>query len=168
MHRRHFLDNIDVYDYFMYVEDDMLVPYNAFNEYINNFDTLWDMGCVPSFIRIEAYNDRQFATDIINKQNIEPIIVNDKTFATLSEPYHAFWIMPQKQLKESINSKFTDLNTSRENAASYPMWTLNKNPLIRIENNEISELCYSYHLANNYAPNPNTPFGKIEVKNILK
>jgi hypothetical protein len=76
--------------------------------------------------------------------------------------------MPQKQLKESINSKFTDLNTSRENAASYPMWTLNKKPLIKIENNEISELCYSYHLANNYAPNPNTPFGKIEVKDILK
>jgi hypothetical protein len=168
MHRKHFLDNIDVYDYFMYVEDDMLIPYDAFNEYINNFDVLWDMGSVPSFIRIESYKNKQFATDIINKQMIEPIIVNGKTFGTLSEPYHAFWIMPQKQLKESINSNFTKLNTSRENAASYPMWTLNKRPLIRIENNKISELCYSYHLANNYAPNPDTPFGKIEVKDILK
>jgi len=168
VHRKHFIDNIDNYDYFMYVEDDMLVTYDAFNEYISNFDELWKLGRVPSFIRVEHHNGKKFVTDITSQQSINTTSVNGKSFMTLSQPYHAFWIMPKKQLKESITPNFTKLDTSRENAASYPMWGLGKTPMIRIENNQISELCYSYHLANNYASDPNTYFGKIEVKDIIK
>jgi hypothetical protein len=168
MHRKHFADNIDEYDYFMYVEDDMLVTYEAFNEYICNFDKLWDLGCVPSFIRVEQYNGKKFVTDITSSQSVDLIPVNGKFFGTLSQPYHAFWIMPKKQLKESMTNDFIKLDISRENAASYPMWELHKKPMVIIEGNQISRLCFSYHLANNYASDPNTYFGKIEVKNILK
>jgi hypothetical protein len=168
IHRQHFLDNIDNYDYFMYVEDDMLVPYECFKEYILNFDMLWDLGCVPSFIRIEEHEGKQYVTDVCATQDVEPIMIGGKMFGTLSQPYHAFWIMPHKALKESIGPEFAKLDTSRENAASYPMWGLHKKPLIRIENNQVSPLSYSYHLTNNYATNPNTYFGKVEVKNILK
>jgi hypothetical protein len=168
MHRKHFADNIDEYDYFMYVEDDMLVTYEAFNEYICNFDKLWELGCVPSFIRVEQYNGKKFVTDITSFQSVDLISVNGKFFGTLSQPYHAFWIMPKKQLKESMTNDFVKLDISRENAASYPMWELHKNPMVIIEGNQISRLCFSYHLANNYASDPNTYFGKIEVKNILK
>ena len=167
-HRKHFIDNIDNYDYFMYVEDDMLVTYEAFNEYISNFNALWELGCVPSFIRVEHYNGKKFVTDVISKQSVNLISVNGKSFTTLSQPYHAFWIMPNKQLKESITQDFTKLDISRENAASYPMWGLCKTPMVRVENNQISELSYSYHLANNYASDPNNCYGKIEVKDILK
>jgi len=168
LHRKHFLDNIDNYDYFMYVEDDMLVPYQCFSEYIENFNMVWGLGYVPSFIRIETLNDKEFVTDVIVQQNIEPYIIQNKKFIRLTHPYHAFWIMPQKELKETLVSNFVRKETSRENAASYSILELNKIPIVRIEENEISKMCYSYHLANNYVCNPNTPFAKIEVKNILK
>jgi hypothetical protein len=109
-----------------------------------------------------------FVTDVTSSQSIDLISVNGKLFGTLSQPYHAFWIMPQKQLKNNMLIDFVKLDLSRENAASYPMWGLHKKPMIRIENNQISRLCFSYHLANNYASDSNTYFGKIEVKNILK
>jgi hypothetical protein len=168
VHRKHFVDNIDSYDYFMYVEDDMLVTYDAFNEYVSNFNALWELGYVPSFIRVEHHDGKKFITDATKQQSINVITINGKFFANLSESYHAFWIMPQKQLKESITPDFIKLDEWREKAASYPSWQLLKTPLVRIENNQISELSYSYHLPNNYASNPNSIFGKIEIKNLIK
>jgi uncharacterized protein YkvS len=170
VHRNHFKRNIDNYDYFMYVEDDMLVPYEGFCEYLNNFSVVWDLGYVPSFIRIETMDDKEFITDVTTEQTLEPIIIENKKFVTFQHPthYHAFWIMPQKQLKETLTENFERVETSREMAASYPMWELNKTPIVKIEENQIDKLCYSYHLPNNYATNPNTKFGKIEVKNVLK
>lgn len=168
VHRIHFKENIDNYDYFMYVEDDMLVPYEGFCEYVENFNIVWELGYVPSFIRVETFDNKEFITDVTVEQFIEPIIIENKVFVTLTQPYHAFWIMPQKELKESFTDSFVKEEVCRENAASYPMWGLNKTPIVRIEENQISKLCYSYHLANNYASNPNTPFAKIEIKNIFK
>jgi hypothetical protein len=168
MHRKHFVDNIDDYDYFMYVEDDMMVPYEAFNEYTSNFDTLWELGCVPSFIRIEQYDKKEFVTDITHLQSVDLVTINGKHYSTLLQPYHAFWIMPKKQLKESLTSDFIRVSMCREDAASYPVRDLQKKPMVRIEDNQVSRLCFSYHLANNYASNPNTDFGKIEVKDMLK
>lgn len=168
VHRKHFKDNIDNYDYFMYVEDDMLVSYKSFCEYIENFNIVWELGYVPSFIRVETLEDKEFVTDVICEQSIEPIFIKNKTFITLEYPYHAFWILPNKELKETLTPNFVREEICRENAASYPMWELNKIPIVRIENDQINELCYSYHLANNYVVNPNTTFAKIEVKNILK
>lgn len=168
VHRKHFADNIDKYDYFMYVEDDMLLKYEAFYEYICNFDALWQLGYVPSFVRLEYYNGKIFVNDVTIQQTLNPIIINGKQFTNLSQPYHAFWIMPHKQLKESMNKNFIRFETSRELAASYPMWELKKTPLVRIENNEISELSYSYHLPNNYACDPNKKLAKIEIQNIFK
>lgn len=165
-HRDWFLNNINLYDYFMYVEDDMLVPYAAFKEYTLNFDALWQVGCVPSFIRVEYFDGKKFITDLTGLHTINKVAINGKFFGALPEPYHAFWIMPKKQLQESITPDFATLDMSRELAASYPMWGLGKTPMVRIENNQISELSYSYHLANNYASNPDTCFGKIEVKDI--
>jgi hypothetical protein len=75
--------------------------------------------------------------------------------------------MPQKQLKATLTPRFVRMELSRENAASYPMWELNRTPMVRIENNKISPLCYSYHLTNNFASFPNTPFGKIEIDKVL-
>jgi hypothetical protein len=47
-HRLHILDQIDNYDYFMYIEDDMLLPFENFLEYLKNFELLYPINCVPS------------------------------------------------------------------------------------------------------------------------
>ena len=169
MHRKHFKEQIDNYDWFMYVEDDMDVPFDAFEEYVDNFAYLWKLKYVPSFVRLEEFNGKYYVTDVTSSQANQPIInISGKEYISLTQPYHAFWIMPQKELKETMTKSFVRTELSRENAASYPMWELKRTPLVRIENGKISPLSYSYHLANNYAPFPNTPFGKIEINDLLK
>lgn len=167
-HRQHMIDNIDRYDWFMYTEDDVLLPYENFLNYINNFNILWNK-YIPSFIRVEVNNNEEYITDVTVPHSVKDIILyKGKKFINLSNPYHAFWILPKKALKEELSPKFNRLETWRELAASYPMWELKKIPLVEVHDNKISNLCYSYHLPNNYANFSNTPFAKIKVKDIIQ
>ena len=75
--------------------------------------------------------------------------------------------MPQKELKESIKDDFYTNSINRELGASYPMWELHKIPLVLLEGNKVSKLCYSYHLANNYAKDDSSQFAKIELENLI-
>lgn len=168
VHRLTMVDEIDNFDYFMYVEDDMLVPYQNFLEYINNFDELYKLNCVPSFVRIEELNGVEYIVDLTSRQvDGSKIGINSKTFISLNQPYHAFWILPNKELKESINDNFTIVHPNRELSASYVMWGLNKTPYVLMDGNKINKLSCSYHLTNNYSKLVGTPFGKIEFDSVI-
>ena len=166
MHRKHFLDNINNYDWFMYMEDDMDVPFENFEMYMENFKLLWP-NYIPSFVRVEKFNDKEFNSDNLSRQIPHIFKIKDKKFTTIGNAYHAFWIMSKNELKETMIDNFVRYEISRETAASYPTWELNKIPLLMMENNQISSLCYSYHLSNKYAASPDSPFGKIEMNNLL-
>lgn len=163
---------IDLFDNFMYIEDDMLLPYKNYKNYLENFELLWP-NYIPSFIRVEEAKGKQFITDATEPQKITKIVGHDgseKIFTKLTNPYHAFWIMPQKELKETMIKNFDRLSDSRETAASYPMWELNKTPLVEIELKDkyyVKESCYSYHLPNNYAMSEESRFAKVELQNIF-
>jgi hypothetical protein len=168
MHRLTMVDEIDYFDYFMYVEDDMLVPYENFLEYINNFDELYKINCVPSFVRIEEFSGTEYIVDFTYRcAGTSKININDKTFVNLDQPYHAFWILPSKELKYSINENFVIVDTNRELSASYVMWGLNKTPYVLMDGNKINKLSCSYHLTNNYTKMEDTPFGKIELDSVI-
>jgi hypothetical protein len=166
MHKLHMKREIKNYKYFMYIEDDMYLPYINFQNYILNFSFLYPTG-IPSFIRIEYKAGEKFITDITERQQLKKIILYGREFTQLKQPYHAFWIMPGEILKETINENFTQLTDSRELSASYPMWQLEKKPYVEIVNDKISELCYSYHLPNNYANELNTPHAKIKPDEVF-
>ncbi len=169
IHRQRILDNIDKYDVFAYFEDDMVLPYGNYLNYIENFKLMWP-SFVPSFIRIEKDDKNDmYVTDITKPQKISQTVkIDNREFTTLLQPYHAFWIMPQKELKTAISTTFfTRLHDSRETSASFPMYELHKRPLIEIENNQVIPLCYSYHIANNYVRSKETPFAKIKPENIF-
>ncbi len=152
MHRKHIKDNIDNYDYFMYCEDDMLVPYENFLNYIETFERLWPL-YVPGFIRVEEFEGVQYCSDVTQQHKCIPYKFGNRQFFALPylENYHAFWIMPQKQLKETIKPDFVKVTDGREFAAMYTGWELGKPCLVEIENGQVSPKCYSYHLPNNYA-----------------
>lgn len=169
-HRAHFKKNIDNYENFMYLEDDMYLPFQNYQNYLTSFKVLWPK-FVPSFVRIEEFQGKEFITDCIKTQELNVFNINGKQFTTLSNPYHAFWIMPANELRETMIDTFVRVDQSREHAASYPMWELFKKPLVELEHVngkfEISKKCYSYHLANNYATCKESPHAKIEPKNIF-
>lgn len=154
MHRSHIKREIDNYDYFMYIEDDMLLPYENFKNYLENFETLWPM-YVPSFIRVEEFEGAQYVSDVTSLHKLdlrEVYYKNGKGFYAFPflQNYHAFWIMPQKQLKETMKPDFVKVTEGREFAAMYTGWELGKPALVEIENGQVSPKCYSYHLPNNY------------------
>lgn len=181
MHRQHFKDNIDNYENFMYIEDDMKFPYENYLSYLEKFKFMYPK-YIPSFIRIEYKDGQEYVSDVPVSQNITAdkiISFGERRFFAIPFPfhYHAFWVMPQKELKESLTTDFTKLDDSRERAATYPMWELKKIGLVEIEltgnignlNYQVKQDCYSYHLPNNYALNTGDfPNGKLLVKDIFK
>lgn len=165
-HRFHMKENIDLYENFMYLEDDMLLPYENYVNYMENFKLLWPR-YIPSFIRIEQKDGERYVVDVTQEQQLFSEAIGVKKFATLDQPYHGFWIMPGKELKETMTSDFARYDQSRETAASYPMWELRKQPMVEIEDGQVSEKCYAYHISNNYARSAESPFAKINPKDIF-
>ncbi len=171
IHREHMKRLIDDYDYFMYTEDDILLPFDNFREYIENFKLLFPK-FIPSFVRIEKSGNDNMVVDMQKPQSIKDSItvtIGKKKFLGLERPYHGFWIMPMKELKETMISDFIKYNTVREMAASYPIIELQKRPLVLLDKNKISKLCYSYHLPNNYVDmiGSEHKFGRIKVDEVL-
>lgn len=173
-HRQHFKDNIENYKNFMYIEDDMLLPYQNYLSYLEKFRFLWP-GFVPSFVRIEKKDTIEYISDIPERHNLTKNIIeiNGRIFTSFKFPhnYHAFWIMPQKELRESMTEDFTTLSDFREKNASYPSWQLHKPPLVELEKIDgkyfIKKDCYSYHLPNNYALSPDSPNAKLTPEEIF-
>lgn len=160
-HRRHMKERIDDYRWFMYVEDDIYLPFENFAHYQRNFEYLWPYN-VPSFIRVEEHEGEEYVLDVTERQ--------ERTGAgltTLRQPYHGFWIMPQWALKETMRGDFVRLSDSREIAASYPMWELNKTPVVELDGKQVSPKCFAYHVSNNYAPCKTSPHAKIKVADLF-
>ncbi len=163
-HRQHIKDNIDNYENFLYTEDDMMLSFENYLNYLENFKLLWPE-FVPSFIRVEKHDDEDFVADIHNPIHLNmAYAIGGKRFAELKplDNYSAMWLMPQKELKESMKDDFVKLSDGREFAASYVAWTLEKPTLVETENLKVSTKCYSYHLPNN-APNVNLKVGDIFI-----
>lgn len=172
-HRQHMVKFINEYDYFIYIEDDIDLPFENFLEYLNNFTILFPK-YIPSFIRVEELDENYFIVDVQKQQklkNSDIVLLDGKRFITLDRPYHAFWIMPVQELKESISIDFGSVSIDREASASYPIRELNKIPLVMLDdNNKISPLCYSYHLPNTYVlkRGEEHKFGRITLDNLLE
>lgn len=164
MHRRHMKDRIEDYHAFAYFEDDILLPFENFDHYQTRFGLLWP-DYAPGFIRVEKYKGEEYAVDVTKRQPCFAV----RTFHTaLRQPYHGFWIMPQKALKETMTPDFVRLSDSREAAASYPMWGLGKTVLVQIDDEgKVIRECFAYHLSNSYASCPTSPHGKIKVSDIF-
>lgn len=171
-HRRHMKERIEDYRYFLYIEDDIYLPFENFEHYRTRFELLWP-DFVPGFVRVEKHEGEEYAVDVTERQPCVPVRT---THAALRQPYHGFWIMPQQALKETMPADFVRLSDSREAAASYPMAELGKTALVQIDDGKVTPdslayqvvpECFAYHLSNNYAPCPTSLHGKIKVAEIF-
>lgn len=158
MHRKYMADNIDNYDLFMYIEDDIDVPVENFKNFLHNYDILWPT-YIPGFIRVEYRNNYEINTDndrttYISHSDI--IDVGNKFFVSLQNQYHGFWILKQKDLKDNINNRFVHVSEKREDASSFPHRQLGKRTLLEvdIDTSSIKTICHCIHLPNNYAYSP--------------
>lgn len=183
-HRNYMCKYKDDFDIFIYSEDDMLIPYINFVDYMDKFDALWEQNCIPNFIRVEEYNGVLYNPDNLYSTKIKAAYsVQNKLYYGLNNPHDAFWIMPKNAFNESIDLFNIDkptLNCStggfdcdlRTRIANYPIMALGKTALVEITQNlQIAKTCYAYHLPNNYAcvnADIEGKCGNMRVTNLLE
>lgn len=187
MHRGHIKRELDHHDVFMYVEDDIFVPYENYLNYISVFDLLWPR-YIPSFIRTEEKEGQLYCADSFKRtrvKNHDIVRIAGRQFVCLDNPYHAFWVMPRKALSESMNENFERVyegNTwIRETAASYGLapgscpyacwgsYDVQKKGLVQVDDRLlVSPLCQVRHTTNKYINDTGFNFGKIRVDRLIK
>lgn len=159
------------YDIFMYIEDDILVPYKAIKYWLEYNEKLIKMNYNLGFVRIEVENNIEYITDLYGTKFDTIINLNNTKYCVNNKnPYCAFWIYNKNEFNKFVNSKYYDIRNIinyeiREQSAiglhgTGTNWY--KNTLIPIINNKLIEDCKIYHMPNNYVLNKNTPFATIK------
>ena len=129
------------YDFFIYQEDDIFVPINAFNYWQTNKQDCLKNDFNLGFLRIELKDEIEYVSDLDMK--IDKIINLDKKEYVINDvnPYCAFWIYDKTELNKWIESKFWDLKNIHGRGAivsnKLEKIGLNKFPFLRY-------LIYSY------------------------
>jgi len=167
----------DEYDIFMYIEDDILVPYKAIKYWLKYNQILLESNYNLGFVRIEVDNGIEYITDLYGEILDTFIDVNEQKYCVNNKnPYCAFWIYNKNEFNNFLNSKYYNINnisgynTREQSAIGLHGINTNyyKNTLIPIVNNKLHEDCKIYHMPNNYVLNKNTYYATIKFNEAVK
>ena len=165
------------YDIFMYIEDDILVPYKAIQYWLEYNQILLEMNYNLGFVRIEVEDGIEYITDLFGEKFDTIIDLNETKYCVNNKnPYCAFWIYNKNEFNNFVNSKYYNINNIRgydirEQSAIglHGIYThYYKNTLIPIVNNKLIEECKIYHMPNNYVLNKNSSFATIKFNEAVK
>lgn len=180
IHRGHIQSHLDQYDVFMYVEYDMLLPYANYCEHLKNLELLWEQDVVPALFRVELNytHTTLYSTDaeqpvVYNASDNQHIVrIGDKIFTRNLPhplPYHAMWVATRDMLTQIIPPNFCRFETSRERAASFLIWEMDKIGHVEMgPDGHVSPRSLVYHLPGNYTNDPTQRLGKITAEDALR
>ena len=174
-HRELMETQLDKYDVFIYVEDDIGIPYKAFqywNKYYKTVEPLYNIG----FLRVE----KEFCSDMLEPCQPYLMEIDRQLFGWNPQSYSAFWICASENMPIFISSKYWKPHTyfppdfppglSRESAATGPkMMNGRQGALFPIDHDTLSTLqedCFVFHLPNNYA-NSTSHLGHFPTKEMV-
>ena len=165
----------DEYDIFMYIEDDILVPYKAIKYWLEYNTKLIEDNYNLGFMRIEVENNIDYITDI-TVQLYDSIMLDKLYCMNNINPYCAFWIYNKNEFHRFVNSKYYCISTItnydiREMSAIglhglYTNWY--KCTLIPMIDNKLNEDCKIYHMPNNYVSDKSTLVATIKFDEAIK
>lgn len=172
------------YDYFMYIEDDILIPFNVIKYWLRHHPKLEKLNYNLGFIRIEIDSEQiEYMTDIpIYNKFSKTIEIDGQIFIENDiNPYCAFWIYNKDTFHKFTNSplyqyenmhEFGTNNTHmiREKAAIGLNGLSTKyysKTLIPLKNRKLDPDCRVYHLPNNYV-GKNAMFATIPFDNAIE
>jgi len=104
----------DIYDVFIYSEDDILFTKNNFDYWINFKDICIKNNFNLGFIRVEKNNNKIYSIDVTTQLNKYLIINNNRFVVNDINPYCAFWIYDRQELNKFINSNIWNFNWRNE------------------------------------------------------
>lgn len=163
------------YDVFMYIEDDILVPYSAIKYWMKYNTLLKKVNGNVGFVRIEVDNDTEYITDLFGDK-LETITYIGEQFYCVNNknPYCAFWIYDKEDFHRFVNSAYYDLNHhvysvygTREKSAIglhgiHTKWfSATLIPVVR-NNTQLIDDCKIYHMPNNYVIDKTTTLASVK------
>jgi len=169
--------NLDYYDTYMYVEDDILVTNNVIQYWKKYFHSFMTQKINLGFIRIEKDTQGDYCWTDTSVGSLCDLKIESDMLSVGRNQYCAFWIHDKKLTKkmlEVVSEQHWDKHSIREAAARganalFPQEIAEKifnKTCIPLENGNIPESCKVYHLPNNFADHP--VFLAIKVNDILK
>jgi hypothetical protein len=186
-HRQQMLEHLEDYDIFMYLEDDILIPWAAFEAWLSENEAVYKTGRIRGFLRVEnPGGDKLYATDYTGPMPA-PVIwrIGQQYYFEPSRCYHGCWVYTKKQMKDFIQSSswmnreiFSGDDRDRAifrgdiraSAAAGMMKPLQGFHLLVLPINSdgtFPDEVFIYHLPNNYSTNPDTIFGKTSTENLF-
>ncbi|KAI8110173.1 hypothetical protein M9435_001852 [Picochlorum sp. BPE23] len=172
-HRRLFVNTMKNFDWYMYLEDDILIPLKSMKYFMDSFDEVWSKGYSPGFLRVEEVGGKFYASDLLDAHQTmsdsQRFDAGDQQFVSLITPYHAFWILPGSVLQqegEHLLQNPSCLET-RETYASFPWCSLHHRPAVPLlPDGHINPVSWVWHLPNNYAKDGNRRLGTVQVLDV--
>ena len=170
------------YDIFMYIEDDILVPFKAINYWITYNEKLIQYKYNLGFVRIEIGTDgSEYITDLQTVQ-LRTFAIIDKQMYCVNNinTYCAFWIYNRQEFNRFVDSLYYDINNIiyrlkgqflREKSG-YGLHGPNTdwyiNTLIPITDKKLIDDCKIYHMGNNYVNDDSNDYATIKFSEALK
>lgn len=173
----------EVDDYFIYIEDDMVLTNDNIEYFRENLNPLRQYGLIPSFLRYEIREGRKYSVDMIEPQlvAVSPTVsVGDVKFLGPTNPYWAGFILDKALAQEYLLSDSFDLVRSerraewdvRERAAMGLTWEAAPNRYksryaIPLRDGQPIESCLIWHCAQNYSTMSATRFATLPVESVF-
>jgi hypothetical protein len=170
---------VELYDIFIYIEDDILIFKDTLNYWLKYKDMCINNNYNLGFIRIEINEkDEIYWVDSPNRQIFSSItyIENQPFILNNVQTYCASWIYDKSEFIRWINSSYWNI----ENIKSLEQDLIRevsaigfsnegyKGTIIPIENfNKLNKNCIVHHLDNKYIKDITTSFGKLNFNNSL-
>ena len=161
------------HDYFMYVEDDILVPKQTIEYWLKYSPQMVQNKYNLGFVRIEKDDNdwgTEYIVDLPNKKLDKVLIFkwnNVRCAINDVNDYCAFWIYTKSEMWKFINSNYFVLRKNkaygiRETQGIGFMRNYKSTLIVIDEDNCLDEGCKIYHLTNNYINDNSNEFSTIK------
>ena len=176
----------DAYDYFLYNEDDVLVPPQAIHYWLKNKDEVLKENYNLGFIRIEIDSTgEEFSCDLHNDQCICQQLnkccnINNKLYVINDvNPHAGFWIYDKQEFNRFVESKWWNPRVIKGYGLCEqlgiglhfirdPEFKWYKDTVIPLTSElTLVNECKVYHLPNKYIKMPNCFFSTVRFDEIL-
>ena len=163
LHRNEFIAKQNDYDFFLFTEDDMLIPESTVDTYIE-YDKNLPQNYSLGFLRYETTPENtKYLIDLwlnINSYNFikdENIKIANEKFFCVTNPHQACYIVSKSKLKYIIeNSNYlidgTDVGLETASSGIFTDWYLGTGVLNKVipQKREVIKKCLIQHLPGNH------------------
>tara|TARA_B100000767_G_scaffold274341_1_gene307002 strand:+ start:1178 stop:2080 length:903 start_codon:yes stop_codon:yes gene_type:complete len=184
--RKLMLKQINLYDVFIYGEDDLVFTKKNLNYWHKHKNVCLNNNFNLGFLRVEKrkQNNLLYSSDQISKIK-KYVLLNNKKFAKLENSNSSFWIYTRNELKNFTKTKYWNFNYKwvtvsgilliREMAAvgwhgedmNGQFMNRYNATIIPIKKKKLVDGSFIKHISNNYANNPAGLFGSNKIDSLL-